>query len=56
MLGDIGVLAGEKVSGCCCRCCPPNLVGVDGICRRLSGMVRGGKVASGGRGRRERLE
>jgi hypothetical protein len=34
MLGEIGVLLlGEKVSWrkCCCRSCPPNLVGVDGI-------------------------
>lgn len=33
MLGEIGVLVGEKVSGFKCgwRCCPPNLVGVDGI-------------------------
>lgn len=58
MLGEIGVLVGEKVSGCkcCCRCCPPNLVDVDGNWKRLSGMVRGGKVAFGGRGGRERSE
>jgi hypothetical protein len=33
MLGEIGVLIGERVSGYkyCCRCCPPELVGVDGI-------------------------
>lgn len=32
MLGEIGVLVGEKVSACkCCACCSPNLVGVDGI-------------------------
>lgn len=32
MLGEIGVSVGEQVSGCkCCRCCPPNLAGVDGI-------------------------
>ena len=30
MLGEIGGLVGEKVSGCKC-CCPPSLVGVDGI-------------------------
>ena len=31
MLGEIGVLVGEKASGCicCCRCCPSNLVGID---------------------------
>ena len=30
MLGEIGVLVGEKASGCiCCRCRPSNLVGID---------------------------
>jgi hypothetical protein len=58
MLGEMGVLVGEKKSECKCSCwcCPPSLGGFEGIRRGLSGMVRGGRVACGGRGGRERSE